>query len=141
MPSIISSSSVEASLRKALIKQGFKVNRPRLNGEGGVDILANDQYEQIYIEAISYKSSGPARAKDFFQVFFRSISRINDGAKRSVIALPKKWENGLIKRAKIYGSSWLRLGKAFPEIEIWLVDTEKDSYSISKWNKWLKNPS
>ena len=136
MPSIVRSESVESALRKDLNLKGYTLNKTRLNGETGVDILAKRSGEELYIEVIGFKSSPPARSMDFFQVFFRAISRTKDGAKRSIIALPIQWRNGLPIRARVYGSAWRRLGNAFPEIEIWLIDVNKELCKRTKWNDW-----
>jgi len=103
-----------------------------------VDIIATKDKKEIHIEVIGYHSHGPTRAKDFFEVFFRSISRLKDGAIRCIIAMPNLAERGLPRRAYQYGIAWERIGKAFPEIEIWLVDIENQMYRQTKWNDWLK---
>ena len=48
-----------------LEKDGYSLSRERRHGETGVDIIARKGTEEIHIEVIGYKSSGPARAKDF----------------------------------------------------------------------------
>lgn len=136
MPSIISNSAAESALRVALERQGFALSNPRGNGETGVDILAAKDGKAIYIEVIGHKSSPPARAKDFFESFFRAISRIKDGAELCVIALPDLAERGLPSRAAHYGTAWKRLGDAFPEVEIWLVNVKKQTYERTSWNQW-----
>ncbi|SRR6266567_787361 len=137
MPSVIKSSATERALRSLLKRQGYRLNTTRLNGETGVDILATHGSRHIHIEVIGFKSSPPARSRDFMQAFFRAVSRIQDGASRCVIALPSRWQNGLPQRAKQYGPAWRRIGNAFPELEIWLVDAGTGSYSETKWNDWL----
>jgi hypothetical protein len=42
-------------------------------------------------------------------------------------------------RAKQYGTAWSRLGKAFPELEIWCVDCDSGGCQITKWNDWLSD--
>ena len=66
MPSIVRSESVESVLRKDLNLKGYTLNKTRLNGETGVDILAKRSGEELYIEVIGFKSSPPARSMDFF---------------------------------------------------------------------------
>jgi hypothetical protein len=139
MPSLIKSSDAEEALRHALRAEGFRLTQKRANGETGVDILATRRGRTVHIEVIAFKSSAPARSKDFMQSFFRAISRIKDGATRCVIALPSRWENGLPQRARQYGVAWRRIGNAFPELEIWLIDVPKRSYEASTWNEWLSN--
>lgn len=139
MPSI-NNEDTEDCLRKLLKAEGYDLTPYRLHGETGVDILAKKATVSLYIEVIGYKAAGPARAKDFFEAFFRAISRIKDGAKKCVIAMPSLAERGLPNRARQYGKVWTRLGEAFPELEIWLVDTEKGTYKRTKWNQWLKSP-
>ncbi len=139
MPSLVTSAKTESALREKLEAEGFSVSTARGNGENGVDILATRRRTNIHIEVIAFKSSGAARSKDFQQSFFRAVSRIKDGAKRCVIALPERWQNGLPTRAQQYGVAWARIGDAFPELEIWLVDSESGLYKVNKWNDWLSN--
>src|SRR3990167_2657323 len=108
MPSLVSNESTEKCLRLCLEKEGYALTPPRANGQTGVDVLARRGDESIYIEVIGFKKSPPARSKDFYEVFFRSISRVGVGAKRSAIALPRRFEQGLPTRTKQYGESWTR---------------------------------
>jgi hypothetical protein len=138
MPALVSNDATEQCLRHCLKLQGYELNPARANGQTGVDVLAHRGDETIYIEVIGFKESPPARSKDFFEVFFRAISRIGAGAKRSAIALPRRFEQGLPARAGQYGKSWTRIGDAFPELEVWLVDTDAKSYRCTTWNEWAR---
>ena len=138
MASIISNNLVEKCLRKILSEEGYKLSSPRKHGETGVDILASKGSTVFYIEVIGFLSPPPVRSKDFYQVFFRAISRLEDGAKYCVIALPKRFERGFPMRVKQYKTAWARISKAFPELEIWLVDIESNCYKRTLWGDWLK---
>ncbi len=138
MPSIIKNADAEACLRELLKAEGFTLSAQKTQGETGADIIASKDGEECHIEVIGYKSSGPARARDFFQVFFRAVSRLNDGATHCVIALPNRAQNGLPRRASQYGISWARIADAFPELEIWLVDVENPEYQRTSWLEWLR---
>ena len=70
MSIVINSKDIEKCLRKLLKAKGYAFNKPRANGETGVDILAKRNQERLFIEVISFKSPGATRSKDFFQVFF-----------------------------------------------------------------------
>jgi hypothetical protein len=137
MPAV-SNHDTEICLRTILSNEGYQLSPMRNHGETGVDIIAKKDNEKLHFEVIGYKSRGPTRAKDFYEVFFRAISRLKDGAVRCVIAMPNFAERGLPARANQYGIAWKRIGKAFPEIEIWLVDIENQIYRQTKWNDWLK---
>lgn len=137
LPSIVSNYDTEKCLRKILLREGFILNRKRAHGETGVDILARRGQEQLFIEVIGYKSSPPARAKDFYEAFFRTISRLKDGATKCIIAMPIQAKKGLPARAGQYGKAWERIGLSFPELEIWLVDLDNQEYSQTQWNDWL----
>jgi hypothetical protein len=137
VPSIVSNQAAETSLRRALEREGYTLNRLRNYGETGVDILATLGATKLYIEVIGHKSSPPARSKDFYEAFFRAISRTSEGAEHCVMALPNLAGRGLPSRAKHYGAAWRRLGEAFPELQIWLIDVENDTYEKSSWNRWL----
>jgi hypothetical protein len=138
MGRVVKSEDVEKSLRERLEGEGYTLSKQRNWGETGVDILATDDRETFHIEVIGYKSSGPARAKDFYEVFFRAVSRLNDDASHCVIALPKQFEIGLPQRAKQHGIAWKRIGDTFSELEIWLIDVENKTYKKTEWESWLK---
>ena len=138
MPSTVTNDAVESCLRELLVKDGFQLSPLRSHGETGVDIVASKFGEAWHIEVIGYKSSGPARAKDFFQVFFRAVSRLNDGAKHCVIALADQAQIGLPARAWQHRIAWERIAKAFPELEIWLVNVEGRHYEKTTWAEWRR---
>lgn len=133
----VSSGDVERCLRTRLEKEGYLLTHPRENGETGVDLIATRGRDDHFIEVIGFKEQAPARSKDFYEVFFRAASRIKDGAKSIVIALPERFARGLERRAAQYGEAWMRIGRAFPELEIWLVDCENCSYERTDWDSWL----
>ena len=136
MSSILSNNDAENCLRTVLKSEGFELSPERRFGETGVDVIASRDSDTFYIEVIGHKSSGPARARDFYESFFRAISRLKDGAKKCVIALPINAKIGLPARANQYGIAWDRIGMAFPELEIWLIDTEKMTIERSTWIEW-----
>jgi hypothetical protein len=135
----VSNAAAEECLRRLLAAAGFSLNPARSHGQTGVDVLATRGDERYHIEVIGYKNSGPARAKDFYESFFRAVSRIKDGAVHCVIAMPKQSKVGLPARARQYGAAWQRIGNTFPELEIWLIDTVGESYQRSSWSEWLGN--
>jgi hypothetical protein len=137
MPALISSKEVERAVRTALQKHGYDVSAERGYGETGTDIIATRGDEELHIEAIAFKQSPPARAKDFYEVFFRAVSRIEVGATQCVIALPARFGMGLPQRAKAIGRAWERIGVAFPELSIWLVDVVDGSIKKASWNSWM----
>ena len=138
MPQLISNDDVEQCLRACLREEGYTLSSPRNNGETGVDLIAQQENRRYYIEVIGFKKSPPARSKDFYEIFFRAVSRLKDGAESIVIALPERFGKGLNQRALHYGEAWKRIGDAFPEIEIWLVNCEQPySYTCTTWNEWL----
>ena len=128
MPLVVHNAELGRSLRAMLERDGYVLNRERVHGETGVDIIARKETDETHIEVIGYKSSGPARAKDFYECFFRTVSRIKDGAQRCVMALHCQAECGLPARAR-----QKRIGFAFPELEVWLVDPEAATYRPTTW--------
>ena len=90
------------------------------------------------IEAIGFDTSPPRRSKDFYESFFRAVSRLNNGDATSVvIALPSRFARGLKQRASHYGVAWGRIANAFPELSIWLVDTDGEMYQRRSLGEWL----
>lgn len=138
MPSIVSQPAVDDCLRSILSRDGYELSGQLSHGQTGVDILASKSGEDWHIECIGFKSSPPARAKDFFESFFRSVSRLDDGAVHCVIAAPKRFELGLPLRAARYRVAWRRLADTFPELEIWLVDVDRGNLEKTRWGEWLE---
>ena len=144
MSQIISNEQAELCLRECLLKEGYDLTPKLKNGQNGPDIIATKENEQLYIEVIGFKKSPPARSRDFYEVFFRAISRLEkfksdaDKTEKIIIALPEGFKNGLHKRAAHYGIAWKKLGDTFPELEIWLINCDSTpGCRRSKWNEWL----
>lgn len=88
------------------------------------------------MECIGFQDNPPLRSKQFYEAFSRAISRIADGADWCVMALPERFGRGMDQRARHYGEAWQRIGRAFSELEIWLVDMERATYERCRWNGW-----
>ena len=136
MPARVSNAEVEDCLRTRLATEGYSLTPKRSHGQTGVDIVATKDGDRYHIEVIGYKESGPARAKDFFESFFRAVSRLNEQATHCVIALSALAETGLPARAGQHRVAWLRIAEAFPELQIWLVDTSAGMYRRTSWREW-----
>jgi hypothetical protein len=140
MPAVVSSADVENCLREILGSEGFSLSPRRAHGQQGVDIIASDAKGEAYhIEVVGYKSEGPARAKDFYEGFFRTVSRLDNNAKHCILALSHRAAVGLPARARQHGTAWMRIAEAFPELEIWLVDTEGKTYKRTTWREWVED--
>jgi Holliday junction resolvase-like predicted endonuclease len=100
---LVSSKEVESVVRALLQQEGYSITPDRQHGETGTDIIATKGHEVLHIEAIAYKKPEPARARDFYEVFFRAVSRLEHNATALVIALPSKFGTGLPQRAKRMG--------------------------------------
>jgi len=138
----VTGEQVESVLRKVLPQQGYKLkNAPRKKGETGADIIAEKYQVKLAIECIGFQEVPPLRSKQFYEAFFRTVSRLKDGAHRCVMALPARFGCGMNARAKHYGEAWRRIAEAFPELEIWLVDVRGKSYEAHKWNDWPTSDS
>ena len=138
MAQSILTDDMERALRMCLKSEGYELSARKTHGATGVDLFAHKGNKKHFIEIIGFQEAKSVRSRGFYEIFFRSISRLKDGAQSIVIALPKRFGNGLNQRASQYGEAWKRIGNAFPELEIWLVDCEQPySYKRSKWNSWL----
>lgn len=136
----VSNSEVETCLRRCLEAEGYSLSPRRAFGEQGVDIVARKGSDEFHIEVIGYKPQGAMRAKDFFEAFFKSVARLDQGAKRCVIAQATNAKVGLPARAAQRRTAWLRIADAFPELELWFVDTEAGRYERTTWKEWVQTP-
>jgi len=137
MSTPLSSEQTERTLRRVLQKQGFRLSKARAHGETGVDIIAERPGHTIHIEVIAYKRSGPARTKDFCEGIFRSLSRLDTGAERCVLAMSDQFAVGMAQRAAHYRTAWKRMTSAFPEFSLWLVDCPAGRYRECKLTDWV----
>ncbi len=132
----VTGGQVETVVRKLLSSQGYRLNKPRMNGETGADIIAKKGNMGIFIECIGFQLKPPQRSKHFYEVFFRAISRLKDGATKCVLALPIRFKRGMNQRSKQYGEAWRRIGNVFPELEIWFINVPDEICEKYKWNDW-----
>lgn len=138
MPSIIPNEVTVAVLRKLLTRDGYKLEPPVPIGAAGADIVAQKDDERVVIEVIGFKSNQPLRTRDFNHALFQALAWLGKGAPCAVIAVPSRFKDGLPKRAENLGNAWVRIGNEFQGLEIWLVDTEKKSYTRTRWNDWAQ---
>jgi len=120
-----------------LRSEGYELSKPLKSGETGTDIIARLGDKKVHIEVIGFDTSPPRRSKDFYESFFRTISRLDRDATSVVMALPSRFGRGLRQRARQYGIAWERIARAFPELSIWLVDVEGETYQRHSWGEWL----
>jgi len=134
----VANEAVVDALRVALEKQGYEVSPKRPFGAQGVDVVAEKGGEKVVAEVIGYKASGPARRSDFAVAFWAAIGRVDDYPNaKVVIAIPSQFERGLGARMDSRRSAWERIGRAFPELEIWLVDVLGQDYTRYPWAQLL----
>lgn len=136
----VANEAVVDALRIALQQQGYKVSPKRPFGAQGADVIAEKDDEKVVAEVIGYKSAGPARRSDFAVAFWAASGRVGDypGAKVA-IAMPSQFGRGLGARLDSRRAAWERIGKAFPELEIWLVDVLNKDYKRYPWMQLLSD--
>ena len=99
----VGSAEVENVVRKYLKSKEFLLSRPRMPGETGVDIEATKGKTKTYIEVIGYNTKPQTRSREFFEGFFRVISRDkNNKNHRLAIALPVEFIKGMKQRVAVY---------------------------------------
>ena len=129
---------IENCLRKLLIKEGYKLRNRSGLFKLGPDIKATKDNENWYIEVIGSEGSGLERVKDFYEAFFKSLSRLNNkDCNHCIIAIPESLRKFLYIRARIYKVAWERIARVFSEFEIWIVDIENNKYQTTSWDYWL----
>ena len=136
----VANEAVVDALRTALQKQGYKVSPRRPFGAHGADVIAEKDDEKVVVEVIGYKSAGPSRRSDFAVAFWVAIGRVDDYPGAQVaIAMPSQFGEGLGARLDPRRAAWKRIGKAFPELEIWLVDVLNKDYERYPWMQLLSD--
>lgn len=135
MPARVTNEETVRALREALEREGYTLTKVKSEGEQGTDILATKGSEIAAIEVIAYKSSAPARRKDFFEAIFGAYSRLRDHPRPTLIgvAIARNAKVGFQTRVNNIGEGWDRLAIAFPEFCFWFVDVEAGTYERTRW--------
>jgi hypothetical protein len=135
MAKLIEAKQVDQVIRRYLQEKGCMLSYPKKSGETGVDITATCGKSTWLIEVIGFQSHPPTRSREFYEAFFRVISR-DKGNPDDVLAigLPKRFKDGMRQRKKQYAGAWLKLGRAFPTLRLWYVDTENSKVEEYPWS-------
>ena len=111
------------------------MSKQRGNGETGADIIAQKNGVTTFIEIIGFQSSPPLRSREFYESFFRVISRDNNNLDDVlVLALPNRFRIGMPQRKKQYLFAWGKLGSAFPNLQIWYINNESQTIDKHSWS-------
>jgi hypothetical protein len=134
MAKLIDADSVDRTVRRYLQNKGCSLNSPRNQGETGSDIEATCGGTSWFVEVIGFQSHPPIRSREFYEAFFRAISR-DRGISSDVlaIALPMRFKVGMKQRQQQYPVAWGKLASVFPNLNLWYVDTEKGTVEEYPW--------
>jgi hypothetical protein len=131
---LVNSEDVENAIRGYLIKQRFVLSETKQRGETGCDLVATRGAERLFIEIIGFQSVAPIRSREFYELFFRTISRDTGRQEdRLVMALPARFAIGMAQRKRQYGLAWNKIGATFPNLEIWYIDTVTGQVKECTW--------
>jgi len=136
MVKLVESSDVEQIVRKLLREKGCTLSVPKGKGQTGSDITAISGKSTWFVEVIGFQSHPSIRSREFYEAFFRIVSRNRDNLDDIlVLALPKRFKNGMAQRKHQYLIAWEKLGKTFPNLYIWYVDTKRKMVEEYPWLK------
>jgi hypothetical protein len=115
------------------------VQKVSIRDNRGPDLCLKAGGTIYYFEAIAFSDNNRGKNQsDFWKAFSQAIARLNPESswgipEKVVIALPHRFKEGWRPRVSNLGKSvWLRIGNAFPELEIWFVSESMiEKYS---WN-------
>jgi len=135
MPKLVEAKDVELVIRRYLEMRGCTLSPRKGRGQTGADITAKCGKVTWFVEVIGFQSHPPTRSREFYEAFFRVISRDRGNPDDVlVIGLPKRFKDGMKQRKEQYPVSWEKLGKAFPNLRLWYVDVERDTLEECSWS-------
>jgi len=135
MAKLIKAEAVEQVVRKYLEKKRFRLSPPKKQGQTGADIVAKRGKHTWFVEVIGFQPNPPTRSREFYESFFRIVSRDRDNPDDVlVLALPERFKNGMRLRELQYPIAWEKLAKAFPNLKLWYVDTEQGRVEEHPWS-------
>ena len=134
MAKSVEARDVDQVIRRYLESKGYELSSPKERGETGPDIVARHGKSTLFVEVIGFQEVPPIRSREFYEAFFRTISRDrNNPDDILVLGLPKRFKNGMKRRVAQYTAAWEKLGKAFPNLRIWYADTEQNTVEEYPW--------
>ena len=135
MAKTVEASRVEQVIRKYLEDRECQLSTPKKLGETGPDIVAKSGKSTWFVEVIGFQEKPWIRSREFYEAFFRIISRDRGNPEDVlIIGLPKPFKDGMKQRKQQYPVAWEKLGKAFPNLRLWYVDTEQDTLEEYSWS-------
>ena len=78
MAKSIPASTVEQLIRYHLRAKACSLSGPKKPGGNGADIIARLGETNWFVEVIGFEDNPPSRSREFFEAFFRLISRDRD---------------------------------------------------------------
>jgi hypothetical protein len=136
MAKIVEAAAVEKVIRRYLEVKGYTLSPPKKRGQTGPDIVARHDRSTYFVEVIGFQEVPPIRSREFYEAFFRVISRDRDNLADDilVLGLPKRFKDGMRQRKQQYPKAWEKLGKTFPNLWLWYVDIELDTVEEYLWS-------
>jgi len=135
MAKLVEAEAVEQVIRRYLEGKGYALSPRKKRGQTGADIIARYDKSTLFVEVIGFQSKPPTRSREFYEAFFRVISRDRGNPDDIlIVGLPMRFKDGMRQRKQQYPVAWEKLGKAFPNIRLWYVDTEQDTLEEYFWS-------
>lgn len=135
MAKLIDSKAVERVIRKHLESKGAVLSLAKKRGQTGPDIEARLGNLTYFVEVIGFQEKPPIRSREFYECFFRTISRDRDNPVHILlIGLPIRFKDGMKQRKRQYPIAWDKLGKVFPNLNLWYVDVEHNRIEQRSWS-------
>ena len=135
MAKLVEAGDVEQVIRGHLEGKGYILSPPKKRGQTGADIIAKHGRSTCFVEVIGFQSHPPTRSREFYEAFFRAISRDRDNLDDVLaLGLPRRFKDGMRQRKQQYPVAWEKLGKAFPNLRLWYVDVEQNTIEEYPWS-------
>jgi len=129
MAKSVTANAVEQVIRRYLEGKGCTLSHPKKRGQTGPDIVARHGKYTWFVEVIGFQEKPWIRSREFYEAFFRIISRDRDNPADDtlVLGLPKRFKDGMRQRKQQYPVAWEKLSKAFPNLRVWYADTTQNT--------------
>jgi len=135
MAKLVEARDVEQVIRRYLEGKGCTLSPRKKRGQTGADIIARYDKSTWFVEVIGFQSHPPTRSREFYEAFFRVVSRDRGNPDDIlIVGLPKRFKDGMRQRKQQYPVAWEKLGKAFPNLRLWYVGTEQDTLEEYSWS-------
>lgn len=118
------------------------IPRNHNSGKNGTDLILHYKGCYYFIEIEGLDTIEHVNERNFHRSFFRILTRMKIADSKGynnyklIVAFPIGIGNGVGRRRNFGDKAWKKIAKAFPMLEFWCVDCQKNFIEMYQWKNY-----